>query len=114
MEYPLVTAIKSTYRVILKNVSYITRTSKAIREKRTLRTHKSINHSDDDDVPLAYIENPISNRKAKFISLNSGGKFGSFYCAKKLDKPIFSIGCRSPPLQSEFPSKNSDWRKENV
>lgn len=98
MKYPLVTAIKSAYRVILKTVSYITRTSKAIREKRTFRSQKSINHSDDDEVPPAYIENLISNRRAKFISFNLRGKFGFFCYAQKMDKPTSSVGCRSPPF----------------
>jgi len=29
-----------------------------------------------------------------------------------MDKPAFGVGCRSPPLQSEFSQKNSDWRKD--
>ena len=31
---------------------------------------------------------------------------------RKMDKPAFGVGCRSPPLQSEFSQKNSDWRKD--
>ena len=49
------------------------------------------------------IENSRFYCRAKFTPFILRGKFGSFYVVYILDKSVSGTGCRSPPLQSEFP-----------
>jgi hypothetical protein len=82
--------------------SYILKLDRLFKKRKIKKP--SVNYI-DDPFPV-YIN--ITNRKAKFALKIFRGEFGFFCYAYKYlaDKFIYSVGCRSPPYQSEI--LNSD------
>ena len=77
--------------------SYILELDRLFKKRKIKKP--SVNYN-DDPFPV-YIN--ITNRKAKFFLKKTRDEFGFFYSAHfyTADKPV-SIGCRSPPYQSEI------------